>query len=82
MSFQVSLKTSDFRGDHSADVSVALNVDGNTTISELVTMVFIQGFQRDMPFDQGRRIGQKDTDHIEIRFALDINPLATEGEKA
>ena len=38
--FQVTVRTSDFRGDHSADVEVALNVPSEMTIGELISKVF------------------------------------------
>jgi hypothetical protein len=38
--FQVTVRTSDFRGDHSADVEVALNVPPEMTIGELISKVF------------------------------------------
>lgn len=38
--FHVTVKTSDFRGDHAADVEVALNVSSEMTIGELISKVF------------------------------------------
>lgn len=48
--FQVTVRTSDHRGDHSADVEVALNVPSEMTIGELISKVFhsteIQNFDK------------------------------------
>jgi len=38
--FQVTVRTSDFRGDHATDVEVALNVPSEMTIGELISKVF------------------------------------------
>jgi hypothetical protein len=38
--FQVTVRTSDFRGDHAADIEVALNVSSEMTIGELISKVF------------------------------------------
>ena len=38
--FQVTVRTSDFRGDHATDVDVALNVPSEMTIGELISKVF------------------------------------------
>lgn len=38
--FQVTVRTSDFRGDHAADVDVAVNVSSEMTIGELINKVF------------------------------------------
>lgn len=56
--YQVGIKTSDFRGDHAADIFVALNIPRTMTIGELVELVF-----------EKREIhnASKVTDHIEIR---------------
>lgn len=36
MKISAVLVTSDFRGDHSADVRIALDVTGDTTLKELI----------------------------------------------
>ena len=56
--YQIGIKTSDFRGDHAADIFVALNIPSTMTIGELVELVF-----------EKREIhnASKVTDHIEIR---------------
>lgn len=38
--FQVTVRTSDFRGDHATDVEIALNVPSEMTIGELISKVF------------------------------------------
>lgn len=39
--YHVSVRTYDFRGDHATDIDVALNVEPDTTVAELVEMVFL-----------------------------------------
>jgi uncharacterized ubiquitin-like protein YukD len=38
--FQVTVQSSDFRGDHATDVEIAISVDSNMTVGELVSKVF------------------------------------------
>jgi|WetSurMetagenome_2_1015567.scaffolds.fasta_scaffold1628677_1 hypothetical protein len=38
--FQVTVRISDFRGDHATDVEVALNVSSEMAIGELISKVF------------------------------------------
>ena len=52
MKFQVTLKTTDYRGYHSADVTIALDVEASMTIGELV-----EAHLKDNP----------SADHIEVR---------------
>lgn len=59
--YQVTVRTSDFRGDHDTDIDVALNIEPDTTIAELVKMVFLSADIRS--FD-------KQADVIRIKFAI------------
>lgn len=60
------LKTSEDRGDHSADIMVAVSVTDETTIGELINKCFEEGLKGRKG---GRRVGNYLTDHIEIRIA-------------
>ena len=40
--YQVTIRTSDFRGDHATDLEVAIDVSPDTTIQELVNRIFNQ----------------------------------------
>ena len=59
--FEVSciLKTSDYRGDHAADCSIAIKCDKSMTIEDLIKT--IPGYHEDQAFQAGK-------DHIEIRI--------------
>ena len=59
--YQLTVRTSDFRGDHATDIDVALNVEPNMTIAELVEMVFLTTDIRN--FD-------KQADVIRIKFTI------------
>jgi hypothetical protein len=66
MLINVILKTTEYRGDHSTDIDIAVgNVTPETTISELITKCFEEGFKGKI----GTHIGSEITDHIEIRIA-------------
>lgn len=68
MKHQVSLKTSEFRGDHAADINIGLEVPENTTVEELVQMVFM-----------GTKFSSNSqSDVIEIRISNPINPTTNE----
>lgn len=55
MKIQVSLITSDYRGDHAADVVIAQDVKYNETVEQMVNRLLVHGTKAAY------------TDHIEIR---------------
>ena len=60
MEISVIWKTSDYRGDHSADVSIAVKANEDTTIKELIEKTLIK--------KQSKWKHEKYIDHIEIRL--------------
>ena len=56
--FQVTVKTSVYRGDHATDISIAIDVPSSTTVEQLVESIFIEQ----------SNIFQQYYDVIEIRF--------------
>lgn len=62
---QVTLKTTDFCGDHSRDISVAISVSENTTIKDLMSDVFSLN-------KYGISASSK-TDHVEIRLENSVD---------
>ena len=59
----VGLVTSDFRGDHAADIFISFDIDTNITVDELVGKVFSSRTEHDHHYNPN-----KFTDHIEIRI--------------
>lgn len=61
----IILKTSDFRGDHAADTSIAIEYEPNMTIMQLMSRVFKKGLESNV---NTTIVPNKLSDHIEIRF--------------
>jgi len=60
LEISILLKTSEYRGDHSADITEAFIADPDETVAELITRLGLQE-----PVNDKRR----HVDHIEIRVA-------------
>lgn len=59
--YQVSVRTSDFRGDHASDIDVALDIEPDMTIKQLVEKVFMT---------DEIRLFDKQADTIRIKFTV------------
>ena len=66
MKISVLLKTTDFRGDHSMEVTIALDVDPTITLESLVNKVFV-----DKKICKNYLRTNKLVDHIEIRVCCE-----------
>ena len=62
----VVLKTSSNRGDHVADITVAVTVTPEMSVKQLIDKCFVDGIKLKNGMYE---IGSELTDHIEIRIA-------------
>lgn len=60
MQIQVSLHTSDYRGDHSADVIIAYETHEGETVEQLVKRLLFNGTSPNV------------ADHIELRVVAEV----------
>jgi hypothetical protein len=63
MNNSIVLKTCEYLGDHSKEIAIALDINPETTIAELMKIVFDTGIKT----NAGIRVGDPTVDHIEIR---------------